>query len=317
MSTKSQLHNAKSLFLYLGLFFSLGIVAFAIGGVIFQLINVAFPTIISPWGVDTQGVNQNALRASLASLIVGIPFFFIFSLQIRKALNHDQIQASKGPRQWVSYLIMFIVVAIAIGDFIATVNTLLDGDLTARFALKALTILGITGWIFSFFWIELKSENALKKSVIPKTNLISAAVVMLILLVTGFMLIDSPAQNREKAYDVQRVNDLRSIKNAVNLYYDNNGELPTKTDDLRINDDALVDPRTEEPYTYEVISEDQFRLCATFTTNSEEQEGSRPVYDKFDLEFAHETGENCFTITPDSTGPIAPERPSPAIDVLD
>lgn len=304
MSTQHQ-HSAKTLFAYLGLFFTLGTVAIALGGVIFQIINNVFPL----ESYYNYSYSQGAMKASLAALIVGTPFFFGFALMIRKALNKDMIDVNRGPRQWISYIILFIVVAIAVGDFIAVVTSLLNGDLTVRFILKALTVLAISGAIFWFFWAELKSDTALKSSALPKTTLAVAAIVIVAAIVGGLVFVDTPKQTRMKDYDSQRENHLQTLRQAVNDYYAANQELPESLDQLEVYAKRLMDPVTNEPYDYSVISEDEYQLCATFETASDDELTNRNY--PLDYEFRHDAGTECFDITPTVSPDSGMIRPTP------
>ena len=59
----------------------------------------------------------------------------------------------------MSYLTLVIAAAIIIGDLIAIVAGLLGGELTARFILKALTILAVTSSIFGYYLLDLQKEE--------------------------------------------------------------------------------------------------------------------------------------------------------------
>lgn len=285
-------HGAKTLFWYFSLFWTLGATAFATGAVWFQVVNKFFPKEIG-YGVIRNAFNQGGVKYAIAALIVGAPAFLFFSWMIRKAIDKDEIKLTKGPRQWVGYLILFIVVATALGDIIATVLTYLNGDFTIRFLLKSLIILLITSWIFVYFWLSLKSEKALKGSTFPKIALIVSVVLIVASLITGFSLIDSPTVSRAKATDEQRLNDLFTIQSSINSYYLRTQELPTSLEKIDVIQNIPVDPRTDQPYGYDVIDQDEYKLCATFETDSADQADYYPRYYGFDLQY--QAGENCFS----------------------
>jgi len=296
-------HRAKTVFWYLSMFFTLGVSAFALGSIWFQFINKFFPTEVGSYAVSLNSFRQQAIKGGLAALIVASPAFIIFGYLIRRAIDHSEIELKKGPRQWVSYLILFIVVAVAIGDFIASVLALLNGDFTTRFFLKALTILVISGWIFTYFWLSMRSSDALKTSVFPKIALPITAVVIVASIVAGFFLIDSPATSRSKAYDQQRVNDLYLVQNLISNYYSRTETLPATLEEMADLQPIPADPRTDVGYEYNVISDTEYVLCATFEAASDETDESYRYYGPGDFSF-HQQGRQCFSleVNPDPYG---------------
>jgi hypothetical protein len=316
-TTSSQpVHGAKALFWYLSLFFTLGIVAFSTGAIWFQLINKLVPLEVVYGGV-TRAFSQGLVKNAIASLIVGTPVFLIFSWLIRKAINRGEVALDRGVRQWITYLILFVVVATAIGDVIAVIYSLLNGDFTARFLLKATTILVITGWIFAYFWLEIRSNDALKGKKLPFIMMIAAAVVVLISIIAGFFLIDSPAVARAKAFDQQRMSDITFVQGQVQNHYRINGALPdslqTLVDEGDIIEDSVRDPQTKQPYEYRKIDAEQFEVCATFTTDNKTDDSydNGQFYSPTGKPMLHGVGRTCFTenATPDYERGMMIEKP--------
>ena len=56
---------------------------------------------------------------------------------------------------------------------------------------------------------------------------------MVISLIIGFTLMDSPAVTRAKSYDLTRENDLRNISAGVDNYFNQSGQLPINLEDLK------------------------------------------------------------------------------------
>ncbi len=298
VQTINKQHGAKTLFWYFSLFWTMGVTAFATGTVWFQVINKFLPKEIS-YAVNPV-FNQYAIKGAIAALIVGAPAFFLFAWLIRRAIDRDEIQLKKGARQWVGYLILFIVVATALGDIITTVLTWLNGDFTIRFLLKGLTILLITGWIFTYFWLSLRSEDGLKNSPFPKIAVITSILLIVVSLVTGFTLVDTPTVTRAKAYDQQRTMDLENLSLTIDNYYLRFKELPVNLGDLEEIQNVPVDPRTNQPYTYQVVSKNEYKLCAVFEMDNKtlgDNSGSpQMVYPGGYQPFWHTVGENCFSL---------------------
>lgn len=148
--------SAREAFLYLVLFTTLYISAFNLGSLIFQLINRAFPDPVLS-GAD-ESIRQT-IRWSISALIVAFPIFLYVSRLIDRAVRVDPGKRSSKVRKWLTYLTLFIAACVLIGDFIGLVNSLLGGELTVRFVLKALTVGAIAGTIFGYYLWDLRMEE--------------------------------------------------------------------------------------------------------------------------------------------------------------
>lgn len=291
----------KALFWYLTLFFSLSITAFAIGGLWFQFINKFLPKAINnSYSMSFDRISQTAVKMEIASLIIAVPVFFLLSFFIRKALAAGYLAVESKIRLWISYIILFFVVAIAVGDLIAILFSFLDGDFTNRFLLKAFAILFIVAWIFSYYFLELKSHVALVGSNLPKIIGILSLVIIVISIIGSFFIIDSPMQTRKKAFDQKRVNNISSIKSSVQSYYTQKGSLPASLADLQANYGygQINDPETGLPLEYKIINATSYKLCADFDTNSEDQVNNGYSYDYYgNNSLNHPSGHYCFDVT--------------------
>ena len=118
--------------------------------------------------------------------------------------------------------------------------------------------------------------------------LAAAAAVAVGLYISG-----SPAEQRLRRLDEQRIEDLRGLSAAIDEYRVENGVLPETLDDVvrsqRLRGIA-TDPVTESRYDYEIADNDQYRLCAEFSKPSEEQRDGDFWW--------HDAGRRCFTIAP-------------------
>lgn len=286
----------KALFWYLTLFFTLCITAFNTGNVWFQFINKWVKQEISG-GFARAAFSQGSLKFAVASLIVTGPIFFFVSYLIRKALKNGNLNPKNKIRVWTTYIILFISIAIAIGDLITTVFKVLDGDFTANFILKSLSILIIVGSIFTYYWLELRSPNSLNDTKLPKVIGISSAVIILLSFVGAFFLVDSPALSRAKAYDQTRASNLNEIRNTIDNYYNEFEKLPTNLDDLKDQRAYLriTDPETTQPYEYQIIDEESYELCANFNTSIKGLTEKDEYYYYGPDGFVYEEGKNCFT----------------------
>ncbi len=149
--------SAREAFVYLVLFSTLYISAYAFGNLVFDLINRAFPDPTdSTWEVSHA---RESIRWSVSSLIVAFPVFLYVSAWTSRAMRRDSTKRSSKVRRWLTYLTLFVAACILLGAAIALVNSLLGGELTTRFLLKVLTIAVITGTIFGYYLWDLRREE--------------------------------------------------------------------------------------------------------------------------------------------------------------
>ncbi len=300
---QKKVQGAKALFWYLTLFFTLNIVATSVGTLWFQFINSILPLEVA--GTVYQPFSQTTVKLAIAALIVATPLFYLFSILVRKALTQGVLEAHNRVKVWITYVILFIAIAIGITDLITTVFRMLDGDFTARFLLKSLTILTIVGWVFIYYALELKSDKALVGTPTAKAFGIVSLVVIVASFVGAFFLVDSPVTARAKAYDQTRINNLQELSYAINNYYTQNQALPETLDVLE-NSQFFVtttDPQTNEPYEYILAGAESFELCANFeTANTSDTKNTYPGQLKYDI------GRNCFEykITGQFPGSVEP-----------
>lgn len=149
--------SAREAFEYLVLFGTLYLSAIALGTLIFQFINLAFPDPV--WTAGRTEVINRSIRQSIASLVVGAPIFLYMARSISRAVAHSPLKRASPVRRWLTYLTIAIAVGILIGDSTSLVYNLLGGDVTARFLLKALTIGAIAGSAFYYYLGDLRRDE--------------------------------------------------------------------------------------------------------------------------------------------------------------
>jgi len=151
--------QAREAFLYLISFITLYITAFSFGFLLFAFIDKAFPDQLSIGGRFYSG----GLRTAIASIIIAFPLYLFLMWRLAKAVARDPERRKSLVRKWLTYLTLVVAAAIIIGDLIAILANLLGGELSARFILKALTILVITGSIFGYYLWDLQKEEKEKE----------------------------------------------------------------------------------------------------------------------------------------------------------
>lgn len=149
--------SARDAFVYLSLFAVLYVVAFQFGNLVFQLINLWLPD-----PVESPAASQwytHRIRWSVASLIVALPVFLYLSRLTGRELKENPAKRLSGVRRWLTYITLFVAVAILIGSGINLIYTYLSGELTFRFGLKVAVVVFIAGSIFGFYLAGLRQEE--------------------------------------------------------------------------------------------------------------------------------------------------------------
>ena len=75
---------------------------------------------------------------------------------MQKEYQHHPFKRSVWIRKWLIYFTLFAAALIIMGDVVALVNNLLSGELKTRFFLKVVSILFVTGSIFSYYFIDIR-----------------------------------------------------------------------------------------------------------------------------------------------------------------
>jgi Domain of unknown function (DUF5671) len=150
--------DARDAFLYLLLFAMLYTTAYQLGTLIFLLIDQAFPDPAFRTYRSLGGV-RNAMRFSIASLIVATPVFLYVSRLTSREIQADPAKRNSKVRRWLTYLTLFVASSVLIGDVIALVYNLLSGELTVRLILKILTIALISGATFTFYLWDIRIDE--------------------------------------------------------------------------------------------------------------------------------------------------------------
>lgn len=149
--------SAREAFMYLVLFTTLYLTTFNLGRLIFQFINLGFPDPAAYY--DFVNSAHQAIRFSVASLIIAFPIFMYLSLLIGRTIKRDPSKRASKVRKWLTYMTLFVAAGVIIGGLTALVYGFLGGELSPRFALKALTVGIIAGGIFGYYLWDLRQEE--------------------------------------------------------------------------------------------------------------------------------------------------------------
>lgn len=287
-------------------FILLGITATALGTLYFQIINKYFldPLAGTVAGYGIGQVNSSAVRYAIAALVVGFPLY-VWALYFwfkRISVLPDKVESRLS--KWLTYIILLAAAGTIIGDLIGVIFNFLQGEFTMRFFLKAITILVIAGLVFGFYYLERKKiqyKKDVKKSWFLMLFIVTAVIVVAGIIV-GFFVAGSPAKARLLKFDMDKVNNLQQISNAVNQYAGSQGKLPDNLFVLKQNPtytyyfSGVTDEQLKNDYQYRVIVKDQYELCSNFNLPAPGQQDISYYYPMGGSWDNHEAGRVCKTL---------------------
>ncbi len=294
-----QSHSSRDAFYYLLQFVTLAVGATALGNVWFALINkwTASPNL-------NEYFTPESLIFGLSSLIIAGPAYLILSWWIRRSFVTKAVNPASALRKWLVYVTMFITAVITLSDGIGVLYTFLNGDFTFRFFCKALTILIISGSIFSFHLWDIRREEPLPTP-LTRRALFGVVVTLLITVVAAFIVVGSPKTRRLAQWDQQRVDHIRSITYDLFNRYNQGADLPKDNSQIM----RLLDPETKAAYEYRAMDTDTFEVCALFALTAQQGGGypkepyarlvdpAYPLQPDFTAVEHHAAGRQCFEFT--------------------
>ncbi len=290
-------------------FLLLGAVVTALGTLYFQIINYFFPDPLRSMGYYVYAQQSSTMLYAIAALIVAFPlYYFVVRLWFRRFWEDTGTVESKLT-QWITYLVLLVASVTIVVDLIAIIYTFLGGEMTIRFFLKTLTILGIAGAVFGFYYFERKKIQYRQDVPMKTFRLYAQAIggVVLLGIILGFVASGSPGHQRNLAFDEQRASDLSQLSSCVTNFTREFDRLPESVEELSRQPSYfycanLRDPETSEPYEYRVVEEvatgpegileGEFELCATFALSTlDTAQGTRG----FSQWHEHDAGHFCQT----------------------
>lgn len=271
-----------------------------------QYINALFPDPLNFF----YGGMAGSVRMSMSILLIALPVYILTSWMLGKDLKEAPQKRELGLRKWLIYLTLFVAAMTIIVDLITLVNNFLSGELTIQFFLKTIVVLMTAVAVFGYYIWDLKRRDG-ETSGLPKKLAWAVSAVVLLSIAAGFLIIGTPAVQRDRRFDEQRVSDLQVLQSQIVNYWDQKDALPQELDDLEDSISGYAvpnDPDTKEPYEYMVVDELSFELCAAFKTSSDDFGAYSVPADPYfyrgissQQNWAHNAGRTCFerTIDPD------------------
>jgi len=322
-TTKNSKLTPRFFFISLGVLVSLITSVSSFLVLFFEVLNKKFPDILnSSYMYGYNSYNFEAIRASLATLIIFFPIFIVLSYFWVKLSNKEIGSVDKIIRKWMIYLILFLASLVIVIDLITLVRYFVSGEITNRFVFKVIVTLLIAAIVDFYYFKSIKLNNKCSKKAGIFFGIISG-LLFFWLVFCSFSVMGSPSSQRAWRLDQNRVNDLQNIQYQVINYWQQKEKLPENLSELNnpISNSFLpVDPEFEQGRTYEYYPKEKlsFELCATFSAEMPEgwqdnnRGGMMPMYEigmnkavssiypgGMNSSWDHEIGRTCFTRTID------------------
>lgn len=301
--------SSRDAFLYLLSFSTLAVWSSALGSMLFRFIERYFP---DPVATDTVYNLRNAITWQMASIAVAFPIFLLVMRTILHEAKRQPERLQSGVRKWLTYIALLLTASAMICDLIWFFDYFLNGELTSRFVLKALTVMVICGAIFMYYLGSLHWDRNTDLTAAKSRSFkfgIGAAAVVVASFCIGFGVAGSPSEQRHIEADSRRVQDLRAIAWALHSWRErtalnqpplnqpssnvSGNQLPASLSELvgkGINSSQTFDPETKTPFEYHVKVGTVYELCGTFSGPAEA--GQVPASQFWD----HGKGRTCFTL---------------------
>jgi hypothetical protein len=294
----------KDFFLHLGAIIVLYTSAISLINLGFSIINYCLPDVLSGY------FYSGSVAWSISMLVVLVPTLYVLEYLIKKDISNIPEKGDLLIRKWRTFLTIFLTGATLIGDLIALINTYLNGEISDRFIYKFLTILVISGIIFTYYLLERVNTKKFMQKVLAWAGILAVTGG----IVGGFMIVGSPTKQRSLKLDSERVSNLQTIQYQIVNYWQRKEKLPVSLNDINdaiSNTSVPIDPDTKEVYTYKIKGDKSFELCATFALKSEDMKGrggsvydysvpmTYPSIDSGNDNWKHADGFACFVRTID------------------
>lgn len=294
-------------------FILLGIIATALGTLYFQIINAYFLDMLM-LGEYGYSILSGAVHYSIAALIIASPLFYFSIRMWFQRFREDEGKVESRLTKWVTYLILLVTSITIVGDLITVLYTFLQGEMSIRFFLKALTIFVIAGMIFGFYFLERRKIQYHREVNRTTFQYFGWGLFGIVFagIVFGFFVVGSPETQRMRTFDERRASDLSSLAQCIDGYGREFGRLPSSLKDLSRSPSygycsETKDPETGKEYEYTVITpsqtvgknrEGEYELCAIFSLESDGTMQTREMYyEGMGVWNKHGIGRSCDTQT--------------------
>ncbi len=125
----------------------------------FQYISHLIPNQIET-NYYSEGADLDVMRWAIAILIIFFPTFLATSRFLNKNYLANPSKRNLRVRKWLIYFTLFVAALVLLGDLVALIYRLLNGDLTLRFILKVIAVLFVAGSVFYYYLWDVRRADA-------------------------------------------------------------------------------------------------------------------------------------------------------------
>lgn len=277
-----KINPAFHLFLYLSSFFSLGFLIAGLLTTLFQFVNKYVPD--SALGKDVYAISafdDSALKVGISMLLIASLVYFTTAYLVNKKLGKSEIRPDSIVRKFITYIALFVLVAISIGSLATLFYNYLTGELTSNSFGKIIAFFLVNGSFAFFYFKEIRRKDFAGKMF---DNFFYGALgVVAIAFISGIAVADSPAVTREKKIDQSVVSEMQNMNSNIEIFFSNNKRLP-KADEIEKSAKFAIEYKIDNDRVYE--------LCAEFLQPQEK-------VDFYLKQWNHPAGKHCFKLNID------------------
>lgn len=299
-----QKNSAKFAFFYMLSLVALVFMSVSTGMIIFQIINKHIADFVEQNGIQYM---PELLKFAISALIISAPIYYLATRQIFKNLFSGELDKNCGVRKWLTYVILLVTSIVMINWMIMIINNFLSGEFTLKIILKAITTLGISIIILTFYLHDIKREEFVgKKDKITKLYLCGSLALIIIAFIASLFAVETPTQARNRKLDEAIISDFNNISTAIENYYQDNKKLPNNLNGLKedsnfLTGDDIKDPIDGQEYEYKIIDDKTYELCAAFRISNKDEseiknEYSASAYNYSEF-YLHDSGYQCLKNT--------------------
>lgn len=249
-----QLGSLFSLYLALGFFL----------GLVFGLVNLYFADVgDTSWQQERY---QDTVRLGFAMTVVFFPTYLYLTRLVNQCRRLDTGCEYLNVTKWLIYLSLLVAGGVFLITLVTTIVYWLQGEASERFLLKVAAVLLVSASVFLYYrmdatlyWLRHPWASILCGTV--------STIIILLTLVVGVTVIDSPNTKRQQQIDQQQVSDLQDMQRAIIHYLVREERLPAGIGAAYDGQVAPSAPEGRSAYRYELTLEG-FNLCAEFKTDT-------------------------------------------------
>jgi hypothetical protein len=290
-------NTAKHTVLQLGSLITLYLSVSFLIVLLFSIINLQFPDAIDNyWQIES---NSSSIRLAIAMLVIFFPTYLILTRKVNQNRRQESNSTYLGFTKWLVYLSLLVGGGVLLGNGVAVILNFLEGEITARFILKAGVLFLVVGSAF-YYYLEDARGKWMNNEAGSKLFGLAMTVVVAVSIIGGFFYTENPSSLREMKLDQTQITDLQNIQWRIESELAmSSSTVPGSLEEIFGEFDIPQAPEGREAYTYEV-TEKGFKLCATFSRDSSPNNDIwGPTYEKDALiknayDWQYKEGRYCF-----------------------